>query len=68
MGRARRAGDMRPRDTHRDRASSNAFAPAAHGGAAARAFPRGTARHRLAAVTPADRARTGTAILPALQF
>ena len=58
---------MRPREYRGVRAGSSAFAPSAHGGLPPVRDP-GTARHRLAAVTPADRAKArGRAILPALQ-
>ena len=62
---ARRGGRKRPRDTRRNRTGSSALAPAAHGGLPPERYP-GTARHRSAAVTSAERAHAGTAILPAL--
>ena len=36
---ARRAGAMRPRDSHRGRAGSSAFAPSAHGGLPPERYP-----------------------------
>lgn len=48
---------MRSRDSHRIRAGSSTFAHAAQGGLPPVRYP-DTARHRLAAVTPAERSRT----------
>jgi transposase InsO family protein len=59
-GRARRAGASARAGLSLHRAGSSAFAPAAHGGLPPVRSPWGTARHRLAAVTPAARSRTGT--------
>ena len=56
MDGARPGGRRRPRDTCRDRTGSSALAPAAHGGLPPERYP-GTARHRSAAVTPAERAQ-----------
>jgi hypothetical protein len=62
---ARRGGRKRPRDTHRDWTGSSALAPCGARRAAARALPRAPPVTGTAAVTPADRAQAGTAILPA---
>jgi len=54
---------MRPRDSHRSRAGSSAFAPCGRTAGCRPCVTPGTARHQLAAATPAKRA-LGTAILP----
>jgi hypothetical protein len=67
-GRTAPGGHQRPRAPRVTGLAASAFVPAAHGGRPPVRYPGGTARPRLAAVTSADRARAGTAILPALQY
>ena len=67
LGAAGEAGALRRRVPDRDGAGRFRLCTCGTRRAAARALPRGTACHRLAAVTSRGRTRTGKAILPALQ-
>ncbi len=61
------AAAMRPRDSPRFRGWQPRLCTLRHTADCRPCVTPGTARHRLAAVMPADRARWATAVLPALQ-